>query len=478
MGLKRNIISNFILTASTIVLPLITFPYVTRTLSSKAIGDVFFIDAFTQYFILFASLGIPFYGIREIAKNRKDHFMVSTLVVELVILQICLSCFSIIIFFSLGYLFRELAPLMELIAIGALMIMSTSFTIEWFFQGIESFTYITKRSLFFKIISVFAIIFFVKQGSDSKIYYLILALVVTANAVLNFVFFIKNHYKEYSFSSSIFRHFKPLLILFSINASVSVYVILDSIILGFLTDTVNVSYYNIPLKLVKIFWLIISGIGTVFIPRISAFHANEDTLAIQNLMTKSISIVLLLSLPFCFLCLVYPAEILILISGKKYLPATSALQLLSFIPLIIGLCNVFGTQFLLPIGKEKNILYAAILGLIISLCFNFSLIPKFKFLGSAIAAIAAESCVCLYVFLATRKYIKVIFDYLLLLQICFSLIITFIFYFLTREYIVGLYSIACSATIYIVSLLISQIYLKNKFLASLLQYGKNTNLTH
>lgn len=154
---------------------------------------------------------------------------------------------------------------------------------------------------------------------------------------------------------NILKHVKPLLVLFSINASLSVYVILDSIILGFLTDTVNVSYYNIPLKLVKIFWMIIAGIGVVFIPRISALFGNGDHREIKNLMSKSINIVLLLSLPFSLFCILFAKDILLIISGQQYIKSSFALQILSVIPLIIGLCNVFGTQFLLPIGKEKNI---------------------------------------------------------------------------------------------------------------------------
>lgn len=471
MGLRRNVISNFILTASTILMPLITFPYITRTLSSSSLGNVFFVDAFTQYFILFSSLGIPYYGIREIAKIKNQALQVSNLVIELIILQVVLSLLSVLVFFALGYYIPKLAPIKNLIEIGSIMIISSSFLIEWFFQGIESFSYITKRSLFFKALSVLAILLFVRKESDSNIYYLILTLVVTFNAILNFLFFLKNHYKTYKISKVIFRHLKPLVILFSINVSVSIYVILDSIILGFLTDSVNVSYYNIPLKLVKIFWMIIAGIGTVFIPRISAFHANKDMDSIKNLMSKSINIVLLLSLPFCVFCILFPSEILILISGNQYLHAKSALQLLSLIPLIIGLCNIFGTQFLLPIGKEKNILHATILGLILSLSLNFILIPYFKFLGSAIAAVAAELGVCLYVFLCAKKHINIMFDYRLLLQISSSIIFALVFYYGFSEYVFGIFKMIYTGAVYIIVLIVSQFFFKNKFLSSLVKFG-------
>ncbi|RZJ90827.1 MAG: flippase [Chryseobacterium sp.] len=476
LGLKKNVISNFILTASTILLPLITFPYVTRTLSNISLGNVFFVDAFTQYFILFSSLGIPYYGIREVAKLKGDAKQVSTLVFDLIILQVALSIITIITFFVFGAFLPKLSGVSSLIEIGSIMILASSFLIEWFFQGIENFAYITKRSLVFKGLSVLSILLFVKAKGDSEIYYLILTLVVFCNALLNFFFFLKYHSQPYQISKNILRHLRPLIVLFSINVSVSVYVILDSIILGFLTDAVNVSYYNIPLKLVKIFWMIIAGIGTVFIPRISSYYASNDMDSIQLLMNKSISIVCLLSLPFCFACLLFPKEILVIISGEQYLTAASALQVLSCIPLIIGICNVFGSQFLLPIGREKHILHATMIGLIVSLLLNFLLIPYYKFLGSAIAAVAAELSVCIFVFFSARKYIKITFDYLLLVQIAICLSTSFVFYLLVRKYAAGIYIIIGTGIIYIISLVLTQFYFKNKFLLALLDFSRRVKV--
>ncbi|WP_316809623.1 flippase [Pedobacter agri] len=472
MSLKKNLLSNFILTSSTIVLPLITFPYITRTLSNASLGNVFFIDSFTQYFILFASLGIPFYGLREVAKLKGNKQISSNLVIELVALQLFLSLFYIIIFFILGLFVPKLVDNIRLIEIGSLMILSNSFSIEWFYQGIEKFSYITKRSLIFKILSVIAILVFVKNKYDSGIYYFILASVMIANAIVNFGYFFKNHFAGFKFEVNIMRHLKPLLVLFSINASLSIYVILDSIILGFLTDALNVSYYNIPLKLVKIFWMIISGVGLVFIPRISFLHKTNNKEEIKNLISKSISIVLLFSLPFSFFCILFPEQILMIISGSKYLKSSMALQILSIMPLIIGLCNVFGTQFLLPIGKERKILVATIIGLTVSLIINFVLIPSIGFLGSAIAAVIAEISVCLYVFLAAKKEIKIFIDYKLLIQIFCCLFSTLILFLIYKRHFIGIPLMVTTFGSFLIFFLVSQIFFKNNFLSSLININK------
>lgn len=467
MGLKKNVISNFILTASTILMPLITFPYITRVLSTEGLGKVFFIDSFTQYFVLLVCLGVPHYGIREIAKFKEDKNHISNLVVELVFLQLVLAFVFVFLFCFLGFYVGKLNNSFNLIKIGSLIIIANSFAIEWFFQGIEKFSFITIRSIIIKIVSVFSILFFVNNKYDYDVYYLIMALVFVCNSILNFGYFYKNYFKGFNFKFNPLKHLKSLLILFSINASLSVYVILDSIILGFLTTPADVSYYNIPLKLVKVFWMVIAGIGVVFIPRMSSLHKNNNIVAIMELMTKSINLVFLLALPFCLFCLLFPNEILIIISGAKYLKATLALQVLSFIPLVIGLCNIFGTQFLLPLGKEKKIFQATIVGLIVSLVLNFLLIPYFKFLGSAIAAISAELSVCLYVFLAARKEIKIKIDTNLLFQILLCLTLTFFTFIISRSYYKGILLIFINALLYVFFLITTQFFFKNKFLNSL-----------
>lgn len=478
MSLKKNIIFNFILTASTIIFPLITFPYITRTISSINIGKVFFIDAFTQYFVLFSSIGIPFYGVREIAKIKNDRAKTSKLLVELVLSQFILSLVFSAVFIAAQFFIPKLHQNWDLIKISCLTIIANSFLIEWFYQGTENFSYITSRSLIIKIASVLCILFFVRNSNDYAIYYLIMALLVVANSVLNLTNFFLKFYTAFSGGINLLQHSKPLLVLFSINISVSVYTILDTIILGMLTNPQEVSLYNVPLKLVKIFWLVVSGVGTVLIPRMSSLYIEKDTDGISRLMTKSFSIVFLLTLPFCFFCVAFPNEVLVLISGQKYLPAANGLRILAFVPLVIGVCNVLGTQFLLPIGMENKILHATFWGLFISLALNFLLIPNFKFIGSSIACLAAELGVCIAVLRSARRHIKLTIDYLLIFQIILSLTICYFFSLYFKMYFKGLQLLLITGCIYVFVFLFLQFLLfKNKFVFSLISiYKKDNNI--
>ncbi|WP_207423712.1 flippase [Desertivirga brevis] len=470
MSIRKSMVSNFILTMSNIVFPLITFPYTTRLLSNASLGQVFYVEAFTKYFILFSCIGIPAYGVREIAKNRNEPEVYSRIVMELVMIQGGLGLLFSLIFLCLPLWVPNLASLSDLIRLSCISIISSSFLIEWFYQGLEQYTYITTRTVLLKALSVASIILLVKSPNDYLLYYSIPVVISTINALINFSRYLKSYHYTPSEPLKPFRHFKPLFVLFSINLAVSVYTLLDTIILGILTDPVSVSLYNVPLRLVKIVWSITASLGIVFIPRIANFHKKGEQKEIARIMTQNFSLVLLFTIPFAFFCLVFPREILGFVSGNKYEHAATCVQILAPIPLIIGLCNVMGTQYLLPSGREQKILKATIFGLICSLLLNFLLIPVLKHEGAAAASLVAEVVVCTYIFSAARKFITISIDYNLLRLIATSLIFTFILTLVLKDFYRSNILLLVSGLIYIISIFVLQIMVfKNSFLAKLIK---------
>ena len=68
---------NVILTASTFIFPLITFPYISRILLPAGVGKVNFATSLVSYFSMIAMLGVPTYGIRACAQVRDNREAVS-----------------------------------------------------------------------------------------------------------------------------------------------------------------------------------------------------------------------------------------------------------------------------------------------------------------------------------------------------------------------------------------------------------------
>jgi len=477
MSLRKNMLSSLVLTGSSVVFPLITFPYVTHTLSAAGLGKYFFADSLAQYFIMVSAVGIPYYGIREIARLRDDAAARSALMAELLIIQLVLSFICSLLLLTCYRFIPELKHEALLIGTACLGILSSALLMEWFYQGMEQFGYITKRSLVIKSISVCLVLLLVQHKADYHLYYLVITLVITANAGLNFGNYLNCYNTCFPKKLQLKRHIRPLLMLFAINVSVSIYAILDTSLLGILSNATAVSYYNVPLKLSKIHWSVVNGAGMVIIPRIAGYHAVNDTKKISEMLNKSFHIVLLLTIPFAFLCFVFPAEILNIIAGKQYLPAAGVLQLLGFLPFIIAICNLFGTQFLMPTGREKHILHATIAGLIVSFGLNLLLVPARQHLGAAIACLAAETTVCIYVAVAALKKMTLKVDPLICLNIAFSLLIAFFVKILCSGILNGLALLALVTTTYLLFFFALQMLVfKAPFITSLLQWQSQVKL--
>lgn len=98
-SIKFNYIMNSILTLSSIIFPLITFPYVSRILNPVGMGKISFATSVIIYFSMFAQLGIPTYGIRACAKVRDDKAKLSKVVQEIIIINLVMCLVVYIVFF-------------------------------------------------------------------------------------------------------------------------------------------------------------------------------------------------------------------------------------------------------------------------------------------------------------------------------------------------------------------------------------------
>ena len=98
MSLKKNIIYNTIYQIFTIILPLITVPYISRVLGPEGQGQYSYTSAYSQYFIILGMIGISLYGNRQIAYVRDDKNKLSKEFINIYILQVITTVTSLIIY--------------------------------------------------------------------------------------------------------------------------------------------------------------------------------------------------------------------------------------------------------------------------------------------------------------------------------------------------------------------------------------------
>lgn len=408
-SVKVNFVFNLINTISGLLFPLITFPYATRIMLADGIGQVNFFSSIISYITLFTSIGIPMYAIREIARVRDDKVQMNRTALEILFLNLMLVFLGYVVVFVLCITVSEIYANIILFLILSSSILLTAIGCEWFYQGIEDFKYITIRNILLKFLFVVLLFAFVKEKDDLLIYGLLTILGTVGNNLFNFV-----RLRKYLTIATIsykdvhpLRHLKPSLKIFALNLIVSLYINLNSVMLGFMKDVTVVGYYTAASKIAHILLGIAGSLQAVMIPRLSNLVQAGKADEFKALSQKAVDFVVALSMPV-MVGLFFMAPIFIsLLCGDAFMPAVNSLRIMSPIILAIGLSGLLGIQILYPQGKENVVIVSTAVGAIINIVFNIILIPKFSCDGAAIATVLAEIGVTITLVIIGRKYLPI-----------------------------------------------------------------------
>lgn len=403
---KFNFIMNAILTASAFIFPLITYPYVSRVLGPENIGKVSFATSVVYYFSMFAQLGIPTYGISVCARIRDDKEKLSRTMQEIMIINLVMTAIVYLVFAASLICVPRLREEKTLFLVMGVTILFNTIGVEWLYKALEQYSYITTVSILFKLVSVAAMFGFVHTRSDYIAYGGISILAATGSGLLNFIRLRRFVYLKPVGNYNLKRHFKAILVFFAMSVATTIYTNLDTVMLGFIKTDTDVGYYNTAVKVKNVLCSLVTSLGTVLLPRMSCLAEEEKWDEFYSLVKKALNFVLLISLPLMVFFIIFANESILLLSGSMFLPAKLPMQIITPTIVLIGITNVLGIQVLVPLGREKQVLYSEIAGAVINLILNSALIPSFASSGAAIGTLAAEFVVLAVQYRALIKDIK------------------------------------------------------------------------
>ncbi len=403
-SIKVNFIMNAILTMSSFIFPLITFPYVSRILLPEGMGKVALATAVVAYFALLARLGIPMYGIRACAEVRDDKTQLSKVVHELFLINLGMTAFSYLLYFGTVFAvpsFRTEAVLYFII--GSTLFFET-IGVEWLYKGLEEYSYITYRSIFFKIIALIATFLFIHTGEDYIKYGAITILAASASNLLNFYNLRKyitfKPFSDYSFKP----HIKSILIFFATTCAIVVYTQLNTVILGLMKTNADVGLYDSAMKIKNILVSVVTALGAVLLPRASYYVKQGLMEDFSRISAKAIHFVCILALPLMVYFMLFATNGIHFLSGNRFDGAILPMQIIMPTIFLIGLTNIIGLQVLVPLGKEKEVFYSVVGGGIVDLLACLILIPHYSVVGAAVGNLLAEATVFVLQIYYVKKY--------------------------------------------------------------------------
>lgn len=401
---KKNFIYNIMYQFLTLIIPLVTAPYLARVIGVDGVGTYSYTYSIVYYYMLLTMLGVNNYGNRSIAKVRDDKEKLSKTFWSIYLFQLLMGIIMLLIYIVYA-LFISNYKVYSLIEI--LFIISAMLDINWFFFGMEEFKKTITRNTFIKVGNLILIFLLVRNVNDLWKYTLIMAGMTCLSQLIlwgfirNKINFVKVNFKD------IVKHIKPNLVLFIPVIAISLYKIMDKVMLGSLMNVTEVGYYENAEKIINIPMTIITALGTVMLPRISNIVAKGDNDQIKKYISKSTKFVSFLSFAMCIglICIGY--NFAPIFFGESFQKTGTLIMMLSITMPFLAFANVIRTQFLIPKEMDKVYIKSVSLGAILNIILNAIFIPKLGSIGACIGTIAAEAAVMIYQTISVRNELDI-----------------------------------------------------------------------
>lgn len=436
-SIAKNFGLNIFINVSRVIFPLITAPYVSRILGPEGIGIFGFSNTYVSYFVLIALLGIPMYGIREVAKVKENIINLSESTSQLFTISVISTSVVTLIYIASIFLIPKLAEKSIIFFVAGTTLYLCPFQIDWYYQGNEKFDFITIRTLIVRCISLICIFLFVRVKNDLIYYVLINASGIVVANIWSFLYLKKELPQLHLTIRNLSHHMRPMMYLFISSIATSIYIILDTIMLGFMTDYSQVGFYTNASSISRTLVIIVTSLSAVAIPRIASYYKEGRIYEINMLLEKSFSVIAYLSIPISIGLICISPVLATSFFGESFSGSIVPLMIMSGIVISIGFNNLYGIQILVSIGLEKCLLCAVSIGAIINLIVNLLIIPRYGAIGASVSSVLAETFILIFTIyfvnkrtnikMGNTKYdiLKPLMGSLLFIPVCYILRIYF-----------------------------------------------------
>ena len=418
MKVIKNYLYNLSYQILTIILPIITVPYVTRIFMSEDLGNYGFYNSIVSYFSLFAMLGIGIYGTKQIAAARN----VSSTFWNIYAIQLTAGILALFVYVITLVSIPKMSGMVPIIL--GIVLLTKMIDISWLFTGKEDFKKITLRNTMVKVAGVISIFTFIKSSEDL---YLYIFLIVIFDFLGQFVMWIpaKKFIKRPSFDTKIIKkNLHPIVLLFLPQVAISLYVVLDRTLLGLLGSYSDVGIYEQGQKLTSILLTVVSSLGAVMLPRVANLLSERKEKEAQNMVRFSFILYNLIIFPMIFGLIAINEIFVKLFLGQNFQDVKYVLYIIVFNIMFIGWTNILGYQVLVVRNKNKEFMLSTTIPAIVSVAVNITVIPFFGYIGASITSVVVEFLVFAIQWYYSRNIINknLLFNKDLAKIICSSLV--------------------------------------------------------
>ena len=401
--LKVNFFYNLGYQILAIILPLITAPYISRVLGSHNVGVFSYTQAMANYFFLFAMLGVNNYGNRTIAGVRDDEEKMRTTFWEIYGFQFLTGLVVCAVYLSYCTWIVKEDVLVSFLQF--MYVMSGWFSINWLMFGLEQFKLTTIRNVIIRVGMAAAVFLFVKSRGDLPIYTAIIAGGNLLSVLIIWPFALRAAPFRRPTLRGMAQHIRPNLILFWPVVAVSLYNIMDKLMLGSMSTKQEVGFYTYAENIVQIPNTLILALDNVMLPRMSNLYAMNKRDQAESLMHNVMMFAMMAAAAMSFGLAGVGPIFAPWFYGEEFTRCGLFIVMLSPVIVFKGWAGALRTQYIIPNKKDRVYLISLTTGAVVNLCINYILIPRYQGVGAVIGTIAAELSVCVIQFTMLRREI-------------------------------------------------------------------------
>ena len=404
-SIRQNFLYNAAYQLLLILLPLITTPYISRVLGADRIGVYTYTYTIANYFMLAAMLGVKNYGNRSIAAVRDHPDQLRKVFWEIYGLQFLCSSLALAAYLGFIVLFETENRMIFLLQ--GIYVFSGMMDISWLFFGLEKFRITVTRNIAVKLLSLGCIFLLVRRADDLWIYTLIMALGLFLSQAYLWRYVCRYAPWQRPGLKAMASHLAPELVLFVPVIAVSLYKMMDKIMLGQMSDFSQVGFYESAEKIINIPMGVITALGTVMLPRMAHLAAKSQTAESKRYIRNSMLFAAFMASGMTFGIAGVARDFVPLFLGDAFLPSIRLLQALTPTILFIAWANVIRTQYLIPNHRDRSYIISVLLGAAVNLAINALLIPRMAAMGAVIGTVCAEAAVCICQTLMVRRELEI-----------------------------------------------------------------------
>lgn len=404
-SLVKNSVFYMIYNILNMLFPFLTSMHVARVILPTDIGEIAYAQNIVSYFSILAFLGIPTYGVREIAKARDSKNELSAVFSELFLINFISSVVFSFAYYILIFITPSFRENMALYSVMGITVILNMLNISWLYEGLEEFGFISLRNAVFKLIMFMLVIFSVRSRQDVLRYVTITVLGVAGNNIINVVH--ANNYIRFQKNNlNLIRHLRSIFILAAVNLAIEIYTLIDTTMLGIMSTKEHVAFYYYASKINKILLQITNTVTMVLVPRISLYYKENRICEFNQLLTKTLKIIIIASVPM-IIGLQFTSDFLFShLFGSSYIVSASVERILCFVLVISPVGYLLGSRVMLVSNNEPKMAICVGMGAIVNIVGNYFLIRRYNEFGAAIASVISESIVMLMYIYQGKKIFR------------------------------------------------------------------------